>query len=400
MKIATSDSFSHEIARNRALTGLLECVIASLELSADQRSSIESTYQECGLHLSRALGYEQHLGDIFPQGSMRLGTVIRPYRDITEVFDLDVVFRLALPSHLHAAEPYCASVGKHLKSKYNGIVKPLPKGWRLDYSDSRNYYLDIIPAMDSPLGGQVIAITNGSSWNDSHPRGYAADFFEPIAAILPRFEKIAMLEEGAVTANSARIEPLPEHTHFKLPLQRITQISKRHRDYYFNKKTRTPKVATPSIVLTTLLALSYRKLVRERTFDSGFDVLFACVQEMPSHIKLRQNAFGAREWWLPNPSLPSENLIHKWKDPSHKDGFYNWHRDYVVFLQQLQQGGASPRNLLTEAFGARAVNSAFAKQAQTITGARLLGKLSTEPKLGLTLAAAGNVSSSHLPHGL
>lgn len=398
--LAQSNSKPQTI-RSRALTGILEHAIASLELTQKQRDSIDETYAECGQYLIQALGLQKHLGDIFPQGSMRLGTVIRPYNDITQVFDLDIVFRMAILRQINGADSYRESVGTHLKAKYNGTVKPLPKGWRLDFSEERDYHLDVIPAMDSDCGGNVIAITDGRNWKDSNPRGYAGEFFEPIAELVPRFEKVAMLEEGITTLNCASIEPLPEHTHFKSPLQRITQISKRHRDYYFNKKTKAPAVATPSIVLTTMLALSYKRLVLDRTFASGFDLLLACVEDMPSHIERRIDALGNDVWWLPNPSLPNENLVEKWRDNRHDRAFHAWHTDYVNFLGQLLDGDKSPRSLLADAFGASTINNVFAKQAETITTARLLNKLTVNPEYGsgLALGTVAPVSATHIIHG-
>ncbi len=355
-----SNGEAAQLERRRALTGILENTVASLELTTTQRDSVETTYHECGVHLSKALGLAADHGDIFPQGSMRLGTVIRPFRDITEVFDLDVVFRVAFPSTSSQPAKLRAAVGDHLREKYNGAVKPLAKGWRLDFSEERDYYLDIIPAMDSARGGNVIAITDASNWRDSNPRDYAA-WFESHAAVMPKFEEEVRLNEARALANSASIEPLPQHTPFKSPLQRITQIAKRLRDYYFNKKTNQSSLVTPSIVVTTLLTRAYARLVNARAYLSGFDLLVSCVEDMPNHIEVGKDAAGATSFRLSNPSLPSENLVEKWKDPVHARAFYAWHKEFVAFLQQLPLAGAPQRRLLSEALGTRPVNAAFEK---------------------------------------
>ncbi len=384
--------------KQRVLTGILERAVASLELTPAQRKSIEETYRECGEYLGESLGYSAHLADIFAQGSMRLGTVIRPFRDITDVFDLDVVFLIALLSTSGDPETLRSAVGKRLQAKYNGALKPLAKGWRLDFSAERDYYLDIIPAMNSPRGGNVIAITDGAGWRDSNPRDYAIGF-ELAAAELPRYEGEVMLEKFSALANSARIEPLPEYTPFKSPLLRIVQISKRYRDYYFNKKIRQPALLPASIIITTLLMKAYARKVHARVYESGFDLLLSCVEDMPAHLDMKESGKGHNVYVLPNPSLPSENLVEKWSDPKYAEAFFRWHRDYMNFLHALLQPEGAPRQLLSEALGAKAINVAFAHHADNLSAARRSGVLSVESGIGLTLGTKGTVSSVHTIHG-
>lgn len=387
-----------DLERRRALTGILEYAIASLELTPVQRESVEATYTECGAHLAKALGLATEKGDIFPQGSMRLGTVIRPLRDVTDVFDLDVVFRIVRVCTGCRPDALCAAVGAHLRTKYNGAVKPLPKGWRLDFSRERDYLLDVIPSMDSELGGNVIAITDGKKWRDSNPRDYAS-WFERRAALLPRFEgELKAFNEKRAIANSARIEALPEHTEFKSPLQRIVQVAKRHRDYHFNKKTRQPTLLTPSIVVTTLLTHAYASNVARKVFQSGFDLLLTCVEDMVDYIE--ETRVGERiEYRVQNPSLPSENLVEKWRDTRYADAFFAWQRDFVALLRQLVAQDAPRRQLLTEALGERAINSAFAKQADILSEARQHQILGVGATAGLTINPIAPVRR-HVIHGI
>jgi hypothetical protein len=381
--------------RRRALTGILEHAMASLELTKVQRDHCEEQYHECGDHLSEGLG--NHPGNIFPQGSMRLGTVIRPYRDITDIFDLDVVFHLPLPYGSYYPEAFRTAVGVHLQQKYNGAVKPLPKGWRIDFSKEHNYHLDIIPAMNSTTGGNVIAITDADHWKDSNPRDYATQF-ESIAALTPKFED-ELVKEGMTILSNANIEPLPEYTPFKSPLQRIVQITKRHRDYYFNKKTKQPKIATASIILTTLLAKAYAAQVPTRVYASGFDLLLQCVEDMPNHLEVSQTSRGIH-YSLPNPSLPTENLVEKWADPLYEKGFFSWHTELILFLKALVSTEIPERRLLSETLGEAPVNSAFARQSESLNLARQNNVLTVSPNIGLTIGTGQTVSSKHVIHGI
>lgn len=389
------------LARRRALTGILEHAVASLELTDKQRESVESTYKEVGAHLAKALKYGQPQGDIFPQGSYRLGTVIRPWRDITDVFDLDVVFRLIVPAAGQDAKKYREAVGEHLREKYNGVVKPLPKGWRLDYSKERDYYLDIIPAMDAvQRSAGVIAITDASQWRDSNPRGFG-DWFADISKLLPRFGLIAIANSAEFESRHASIEPLPEHTDFKSPLQRITQISKRFRDYHFNKKLNTPKHAPASIVLTTLLAKSYQRCVGARTYESGYDLLVECVKGMPDFLRVTLDLHKRAAFTLENPSLPTENLVAKWNDdPSLAKAFYDWHGQYIALLTLLPEDKAPQRKLLEDTLGKDPVKVAYQRQIESMNAARNAAALKVVPKFGLTASAAAGVVVPNLTiHG-
>jgi hypothetical protein len=385
------------LPRRRALTGILEYAVASLELTTEQRNSIEHTYREVGAHLAKALKIDAPHGDIFPQGSYRIGTVIRPLRDITEVFDLDVVFRLVMPCAGQDAQGFREAVGGHLRAKYNGTVQPLPKGWRLDYSAERDYFLDIIPAMDSVPAG-IIAITVDQSWQDTNPRGFAA-WFEAIAKVLPQFGLVIVANEARMSNRQTTIEPLPEHPEFKLPLQRITQIGKRHRDYYFNRKTKQPDFAPASIVLTTMLALAYERNVGLRVYESGYDLLLTCVEDMKRFITISTGPRGETLFRLANPSLATENLVTKWNgDPRLANAFFAWHADFVTFLRQLPLENAPQRRLLSETLGEKPINTAYQKQIEALNAARQARVLSVAPTVGLTVGAGVSVPG-HVIHG-
>jgi hypothetical protein len=376
------------LARRQALTGILEHAVTSLELTAEQRQSVEATYREVGAHLAKALKFDLPEADIFPQGSYRLGTVIRPWRDITEVFDLDVVFRLLHPAAGQDPKKYREAVGEHLRAKYNGTVKPLAKGWRLDFSKERDYYLDLIPAMDAAEVG-IIAITDDRVWLRSNPRGFA-EWFANIAKVMPRVAPVVIANSAEFSNRRASIEALPEHTEFKLPLQRITQLSKRHRDYHFNKKTNTPKKAPASIVLTTLLAKSYARCVASTFFESGFDLLVECVKGMPDFITKQIDASMKVTYTLKNPSLESENLIARWnEDPELASAFYGWQREFLTFLELLVADQTPQRRLLEETMGKMPVDAAYRTQVEALKSAKEAKVLRIAPRAGLSVAAAG-----------
>ena len=63
---------------------------------------------------------------------------------------------------------------------------------------------------------------------------------------------------------------MPEYGFAKGVLQRAVQIYKRHRDIFFEGKENAPI----SIIITTLAAHAFEKAVKERVYESEFDLLY------------------------------------------------------------------------------------------------------------------------------
>ena len=82
--------------------------------------------------------------------------------------------------------------------------------------------------------------TNPEIWNKSNPFGYAVWFQDRCTNFM---DKTIILRES--------VNPLPKYQRNKLPLQRVVQILKRHRDILFNGDDDKPI----SIIITTKLYL-------------------------------------------------------------------------------------------------------------------------------------------------
>lgn len=76
---------------------------------------------------------------------------------------------------------------------------------------------------------------------------------------------------------SEAVKPVPKYSKEKLPLQRVVQILKRHRDMMFNGDEDKPI----SIIITTLASKSYGKET------SIIDALSNVVANMRNHIESR-----------------------------------------------------------------------------------------------------------------
>jgi len=89
------------------------------------------------------------------------------------------------------------------------------------------------------------------------------------------------------------------------------------------------------------------------------------------------------------PPPASSQSLANW----YAHAFYDWQRELVDPLRQLLVQNAPQRRLLTEALGERAVNAAFAKQAESLNAARQQGILSIGRNSGLTVAAIAPVTT-------
>src|SRR5690606_36343670 len=133
----------------------------------------------------------------YPQGSFRLGTVVRPLRGGVEAeYDIDLVCSLPARAGDTSAKQVKHSVGDRLKEHgtYNKLLtKEGRRCWTLLYAedDGVGFHLDVLPCIPNPqqLTGMVhglkaVNLTNrddgGSTyfWGTSNPAGYADWFFE------------------------------------------------------------------------------------------------------------------------------------------------------------------------------------------------------------------------------
>ncbi len=90
---------------------------------------------------------------IFPQGSFRLGTAIRPL-DESEEYDLDLACKLqdGITKDSHTQETLKKLIGIELEAyrKARGIKSELElkhRCWRLEYQDDLSFHMDIVPCI-------------------------------------------------------------------------------------------------------------------------------------------------------------------------------------------------------------------------------------------------------------
>ncbi len=343
--------------RDRLFGELLRNLSDSLDITETQYLDAVKRYEAVGKWLGEEGSKLSHFKPkLFPQGSFRLGTMVKPISGADE-YDLDLVCELNLEKKMITQESLKQIVGERLELHpiYSKILEQKRRCWTLNYAESTHFHMDILPAipdMDylfhyssipSNLSNESILITDTNlyHWQHSNPKGYAKWFKEQM--------KKAFQKSAALIAEEARIEieEVPEY-RVKTPLQRVVQLLKRHRDIMFKENRENKPI---SIIITTLAAKYYDDEV------NIFEALTNVVYKM-------QNDDGIRNNEIYNPTDPSENFADKWKEkPLLSDFFIQW-------LEKVSSdvNSASQNRLINDMaksmgpiFGAKNVNEAVTK---------------------------------------
>ncbi|MEZ4721949.1 MAG: nucleotidyltransferase [Flavobacteriales bacterium] len=359
---------------------LLEELGQTLDISPNEYAAAVKSYGAVGTQLSKEGSLlAPYKPEILPQGSFMLGTMIKPVNE-TDDLDIDLVCQLVGKNPLWTQYDLKQKVGDQLKE--NGVYRPMiePEGrrcWTLRYSDSANYHMDILPAIvDSgyrmilekafsaqeldELDDLAIRITDRKRsdyrieklhllWLKSNPFGYGRWFFSR-----------ASLDVMKAFSINESIKPVPDYQRDKLPLQRVVQILKRHRDLMFKGDENKPI----SIIITTLAAKAYNK---ETTV---LEALQNVIERMTDYIEERFDpATGKLIKWVTNPVNSEENFADKWVEVFEKqENFYKWiysvREDVRHALDQKDRGLHYVMESLKSPFGEKAVTKAFSNYGE------------------------------------
>lgn len=293
------------------LSSLLAKTASALDISDSAYEEATLKYEEVGDWLrGEGSPLDRFSPEIYPQGSFRLGTVVRPIAAYD--YDIDLVCRLNLQKESTTQADLKKMVGDRLKEneRFKEILSPSRRCWLLDYPLEAGipaFHMDILPAISNterPPEGILLTDTQLRLWQKSNPKAYSTWFFERMKLILT--EKRAALAKTL----GASVEQVPEW-QVKTPLQIAIQILKRHRDIFFQQE---PSIRTASIIITTLAANAYRN--QPDVSDALYDIL----QNM-TQLLVRIDG----RWWVRNPVEPDENFAERWnEDLELLTGFLRW----------------------------------------------------------------------------
>lgn len=328
---------------------LLVRICIWMQLTPTQRAEAEQHYRHVGTWLSAP---ESKLAlwrpEIFPQGSLRIGTTVRPLSH--EEFDLDLVCLLAMRD---GYDPVAVLNLVEERLRQHDTLKPMVERKnrciRLNYA--KQFHMDILPARpDLLLGGTCVLVPDRAArcWKKSNPRGYAS-WYDDRGKLWQPLTRVA-----------ASVEPLPapEGAEEKTPLQLSTQLLKRARDIRF---VRRPELAPISIVLTTLAGHHYGGELHP------LQALTAIVDRIVASIP------PVGRLYVLNPANPKEDLSERWDDdPESYLAFVEFMHELSRELHQLSaaDGIAAAQKRLEKLFGDDAADRAIRAQAESLERAR------------------------------
>ncbi|MFP5040300.1 SMODS domain-containing nucleotidyltransferase [Parasediminibacterium sp. JCM 36343] len=400
-------------------TEILEELGKTLDISATEHEAVERSYVAVGSWLSRVdselAPYEPVIS---PQGSFRLGTMIKPINENDDL-DIDLVCELQGKKESWTQADLKKVVGDRLKA-HKGYEAMLDKEgrrcWTLEYAEASNYHMDILPsivcvgyrlqlekvfsslsASASDMNSIAIRITdnkrynylnesNPDNWLKSNPFGYAKWFFN--RAEIPSIRLFS-------AKNS--VNPVPSYETNKLPLQRVVQILKRHRDMMFNGADDKPI----SIIITTLAAKAYNK--QTNIIDTLRDVIN--LMDSPKLIEERYDAEkGRMVKWIGNPVNDEENFADKWaENPQKQINFYKWLATVKIDVQNIVNQKEKGLQYISESFqrpfGKEIVTKVFSNYGDNLLKRRENGQLKMAAGTGMISEIGRTTIQQHKPFG-
>ena len=290
--------------RNR-INHLLTDIAEELNIPERTLKKAISSYDALAEYINNNASFSVN---VFPQGSIRLGTAIKPINEDGE-YDIDLV--CYVKGDVKTAAMLKNMVGDVLKNsdRYSKLL--LPEGrrcWTLQYAEDAHFHMDVLPAEHGDnQNDEPLTITDKEnmtySFQSSNPKGYAKWFDKK--------------QKGGESFHTLSIEKI-NSVNGKSVLQKSIQLLKRHRDLMYSSKPEKEQDNKPiSIIITTIMAELYE----------GNETLLSMIEKFASSWTkcFTKDAYG--NFVLKNPVDSDENFADKWiEHPERKVAFVEWIR--------------------------------------------------------------------------
>ena len=295
--------------KQREIGHILSTIADELNITQTMYDKAVQSYEAVGKWLGDGIDYTV---EIMPQGSMNLGTTVRPLNEDDD-YDIDLVCLLHEGYSLETGT-IKRIVGNRLKEHQvyrDKLEKEGKRCWTMSYA---GFHMDILPCVPAERyfvkeDHTQIRLTHKlyeGIYIDkySNPYGYRRWFEKQMWDLLVERKK------QYASANNTVIDQVPNY-RVRTPLQQAIQLLKRHRDIAFQ---RNDDLAPLSIIITTLAAKAYGNEL------DLYEALSTILSHMASYIEMRNGVA-----WIPNPVMPAENFAEKWQaEPEKAKAFYSW----------------------------------------------------------------------------
>jgi hypothetical protein len=367
-------------SKETQLDDLLARIAEAIQLDDTRKSRMESAYGAIESLLNEDdVFFAKNDFEIYPQGSVRIGTTVKPLNE--NEFDLDVVVHIVLNWKEYSPQYIYNQLKRVLQSSetYKNKVVLKNRCIRLDYAG--DFHMDILPGcQESILDDNRLVVPDRElgDWTSSNPREYANWFLEKSNMI-----KVSLLEK----AYSMESLP-PDEFSKKKPLQRAVQLIKMYRDEYFKE---IPEMATSSIILTTISG----------EFYNGEESIYETIDGIIGNIKqkLRLEAWGQNRLKILNPVNPDEDFSDKWEDQKEPE-LYEYFKKFVAHLDNHWQELKKENGVLEEAdilkglFGENAFLKAQNSQVEFLEKSRKNQQLGVSTSTGALLSSSVDQSKA------
>jgi hypothetical protein len=357
-------------AATTQIDDLLYRIGGKLQLSETAYGLAEERYRAIAALLQNSSRLAKYKPDIYPQGSLRIGTTVK-LRGRRE-FDLDFVCEFQASAEMFPDPVLLLDIVEEIlrsNGLYKDKIERKNRCIRIIYADE--FYMDILPACPNPRPGPygdtcvLVPDCNAQAWKHSNPKGFAS-WYETQA-------------RQAVVAFRKAIEPLPEQQSYEdlTALNRVVQLVKRHRDIFFEGE---PKHAPISIVLTTLAAQTY--LGQTSVSEAMMRVLNGICALIPNEVHGRMRVL--------NPTNTNEDLSERWDEqPEAYLAFVSWIRRFAKTWEGLlnAHGLQNVKAVLEGMFGERVAGVAVQEHIKAFEVRRQAGQLAVERGSGLIVPA-------------
>lgn len=311
--------------------------------------------------------------DIYPHGSVRIQTTVKPIGK--DEFDLDIAVHLKTDWGSHSPQRIYDELKRRLgeHETYKSMMEPKNRCVRLNYAG--DFHMDIMPGVqETEFDEDKIKVPDKelNRWVSSNPRGYAK-----------WFQNRANMVKHSLLEKALRAEGLPsDDFENKKPLQRAVQLIKRYRDIHFQKDD---SYKTSSIVLTTIVGQFYE----------GEDSIYETIDNVITKIRSKMHVNVGRVKVL-NPVNDQEDFTDKW-DTEPK--YYKEFQNFCEFLYETWQKTKEENGVLEEGellkglFGTEIFTEAQKAQTDELESLRQKGSLNINRSNGVLTTLSG-ISSS------
>lgn len=339
------------------LDDLLNRIGEKLQLNHTRTEKAEQSYKAVSEWLKKdEVFFSKYDMNIYPQGSYRLGTSVKPKSK--EEYDLDFVLEVDYDYKIINPEELLNHLERRLKESevYKDKIERKKRCIGINYEN--DFHLDVIPALPRDyFKGDNLKISDRklAAWLDSNPKGYIKWF------------ESKYISQKIILEKALDIEELPSKVPYSFiqPLQRIVQLVKRHRDIFFEKqKDNSPR----SVVLTTLAAEYYN------AWESESEAMLNVLENIKKEIDT--NPYG--KIVIVNPSDPNEKFSDLWDDKPHLYTYFkHFINTFYTNLKQLTQTQGIDKigKQLETMFGESISREVITEQTEYIDDLRKSGKL-------------------------